>query len=122
MASKQKSKSKQKSLTTEEIQQNYSRMQSELQALAQKIGELESEAEEHQLVLATLSETEPSRKCFRMVGGVLVERTVGDVLPTLQTNFEGIKGVVATLAAQYKSKEEEFTTFIKDYNIRVTRG
>ena len=31
-----------------EIQQNYSRLQNELQALASKIGELESEAEEHE--------------------------------------------------------------------------
>jgi hypothetical protein len=31
-----------------EIQQKYSQLQSELQSLAQKIGELESEAEEHE--------------------------------------------------------------------------
>lgn len=35
-----------------EIQQNYSKLQSELQALAQKIGELESEAEEHEYVIS----------------------------------------------------------------------
>lgn len=32
-----------------EIQSNYSRLQNDLQTLAQKIGELESEAEEHEL-------------------------------------------------------------------------
>jgi len=31
-----------------ELQQTYNRMQSEMQAIAQKIGELESEAEEHE--------------------------------------------------------------------------
>jgi prefoldin subunit 2 len=31
-----------------EIQTNYTKLQNELQALAQKIGELESEAEEHE--------------------------------------------------------------------------
>jgi len=31
-----------------ELQQTYNRMQSEIQAIAQKIGELESEAEEHE--------------------------------------------------------------------------
>ncbi|KAG8841880.1 hypothetical protein FRB91_004614 [Serendipita sp. 411] len=122
MATKQKQKSKQKTLSTEEIQQNYSKLQNELQALAQKIGELESEAEEHDLVLSTLSDVEPSRKCFRMIGGVLVERTVGDVAPTLQTNLEGIKKVIETLANQYKTKEEEFTSFVKEYNIRQTRA
>jgi prefoldin subunit 2 len=31
-----------------ELQQTFNRMQSEMQAIAQKIGELESEAEEHE--------------------------------------------------------------------------
>lgn len=46
------------------------------------------------LVLATLDEAlteEPDRKCFRLVGGVLVERTVKDVVPALQTNKEGVR-------------------------------
>jgi len=36
-----------------ELQQTYNRMQSEMQAIAQKIGELESEAEEHESVLVS---------------------------------------------------------------------
>lgn len=45
------------------------------------------------LVLTTLDEAlteEPDRKCFRLVGGVLVERTVKDVVPALQTNRDGV--------------------------------
>ncbi|CCL98571.1 uncharacterized protein FIBRA_00572 [Fibroporia radiculosa] len=108
-------------LTTQEIQQNYNRLQNDLQTLASKIGELEQEAEEHGLVLATLDEAlaeEPDRKCFRLVGGVLVERTVEDVVPALQTNKDGILKVISTLTDQYKSKEEEFEVFKREYNIR----
>lgn len=47
------------------------------------------------------------RKCFRLINGVLVERTVDDVKPALQTNAEGLKKVLDDLVKQYKSKQEE---------------
>lgn len=64
-----------------------------MQGIATKIGELESDAEEHRAVIETLRETlkkSPERTCFRMIGGVLVERTVKDVLPALETNMKGV--------------------------------
>lgn len=30
------------------------------------------------------------RKCFRMIGGVLIERTVGEVLPALEETQVGV--------------------------------
>ncbi|KAG9218826.1 hypothetical protein CCMSSC00406_0001060 [Pleurotus cornucopiae] len=109
-------------LSTEELQQRYNAMQNDLQNLAGKIGELESEADEHSLVLTTLEEVlaeEPDRKCFRLIGGVLVERTVKDVVPALQTNRDGIQKVIANLSEQYKTKEKDFDTFRTDYKIRA---
>lgn len=42
-----------------------------------------------------------------MINGVLVERTVKEVLPTLQTNLEGLKKVLDELLKQYKRQQEE---------------
>lgn len=42
-----------------------------------------------------------------MINGVLVERTVKDVMPQLQTNAEGLKKVLDDLLKQYTSKQEE---------------
>ncbi|KIM46416.1 hypothetical protein M413DRAFT_17072 [Hebeloma cylindrosporum] len=121
MSSATKAKAKPTPLSDQEIQQTYVRLQNELQALARKIGELESEADEHSLVLTTLDEAlveDPDRKCFRLIGGVLVESSVKDVNPALKTNRDGIRKVIATLAEQYKTKEKDLDKFKQEYNIR----
>ncbi len=48
------------------------------------------ERDEHKLVVETLTKLESERKAFRLVGGVLVERTVGEVLPIVSQNFDGV--------------------------------
>lgn len=59
------------------------------------------------LVLETLEPLSDDRKCFRMINGVLVERTVKDVAPALKTNAEGLKKVLDDLVKQYKTKQDE---------------
>lgn len=59
------------------------------------------------LVIETLEPLPKERKCFRMVNGVLVERSVADVLPALKTNSDGLKQVLEEMLKQYKSKQTE---------------
>lgn len=59
------------------------------------------------LVLDTLKPLPPDRKCFRMINGVLVERTVQEVMPALVTNSDGLKKVLDDLVKQYKRQQEE---------------
>ena len=42
------------------------------------------------MVIDALKGVESERRCFRMIGGVLVERTVKDVLPALENNKEQV--------------------------------
>jgi len=58
-------------------------------------------------VLETLGPLPPDRKCFRMINGVLVERTVKDVTPALQMNSEGLKKVLEELVKQYKKQQDD---------------
>ena len=44
------------------------------------------------MVLETLNEVDSERRCYRLVGGVLVERTVKDVIPALDHNKEQVSG------------------------------
>ncbi|KAI8322992.1 Prefoldin beta-like protein [Martensiomyces pterosporus] len=92
---------------------------SELKAIASKIGELELQLDEHSLVVKTMSPMSDDRKCFRLINGVLVERTVKEVLPALKTNQEGIKTTIEQLTAQYKAKDKEFADFQKKNHIRI---
>ncbi|KAL1844309.1 hypothetical protein VTJ49DRAFT_2366 [Mycothermus thermophilus] len=91
----------------QDLQLQYTTYKNTLQQLAQKIGDVEQEAEEHKLVLETLEPLPGDRKCFRMINGVLVERTVQDVIPALRTNAEGLKKVLDDLVKQYKLKQDE---------------
>ncbi|RAL09857.1 putative prefoldin subunit 2 [Aspergillus homomorphus CBS 101889] len=105
----------------QELQLQYSNYKNTLQQLAQKIGDIEQEAEEHKLVIETLEPLPKDRKCFRMVNGVLVERTVEDVLPSLKTNSDGLKQVLDELLKQYKSKQSDLDNWKKKNNIQVVQ-
>lgn len=106
----------------QELQQQYQNYKNTLQQISQKIGDIEQEAEEHKLVLDTLSPLSGDRKCFRMINGVLVERTVRDVIPTLQTNAEGLKKVLEDLVKQYKLKQDELDKWKKKNNVQVVQS
>ena len=56
-----------------------------------KLEELQMDLNEHKLVIDTLVGVEPERRCFRLVGGVLVERKVGEVSPALQNNKDKVR-------------------------------
>ncbi|KAL8906970.1 MAG: hypothetical protein Q9171_006045 [Xanthocarpia ochracea] len=104
-----------------ELQQHYTNYKNNLQQLADRIGNVEQETEEHKLVLETLKPLPGDRKCFRMINGVLVERTVDGVLPALQTNSDGLKKVLDELVKQYKRQQEEMEKWKKKNNIQVVQ-
>lgn len=81
----------------EVILNTYKKMSTDCQAIANKVSELKSEADEHRLVIDLLKDLEPERKAFRLIGGVLVERTVGEVGPVVAENHSGVSGVVFTI-------------------------
>ncbi|KGM91554.1 uncharacterized protein PADG_12329 [Paracoccidioides brasiliensis Pb18] len=95
----------------QELQAQYQNFKTTLQQLAQKIGDIEQETEEHKLVIDSLQPLPGDRKCFRLINGVLVERTVRDVIPSLKTNSDGLKQVLDELLKQYKAKQDEMDSW-----------
>merc|ERR1712216_839869 len=84
-------------------------------ALMQKINELKQEVREHVLVEDVFKTVEPDRKAWRLVGGVLVQRTVKDIQPQVQENREKIEGIVGTLTKQLETKSKQVQAFEQKY-------
>ena len=75
---------------TPEIIQKFNQLQQEVSGLASKIAELEFDRNEHRLVEETLKPLDGQRRAYRLVGEVLVERTVEEVLPSVSKNRENV--------------------------------
>ena len=75
----------------------YKALTGECNGLVQKLTELETDRNEHRLVEETLKPLDPDRRAFRLVGGVLVERTVGEVLPSVITNRSNVRIVLQSI-------------------------
>ena len=56
------------------------------------------------------------------VGDVLVERTVGEVLPAVQSNKAQLDEVLAKIKADAAAKEKELQALIEKYKIRPVRA
>ncbi|KAF1995876.1 Prefoldin beta-like protein [Amniculicola lignicola CBS 123094] len=105
----------------QDLQNTYGNYKNTLQTIAQKIGDIEQEAEEHKLVLETLEPLPGDRKCFRMINGVLTERTVKEVIPILKTNSDGLKKTLEELVKQYKKQQDEMEKWKKKNNVQVVQ-
>lgn len=103
----------------EQIVAGFQELRQQQRALASKISELEMDMKEHELVIETLKDVAPERKCFRMVGGVLVERTVKDVLPALVNNKEQMNKLVETLTKQLETKGNEINKYRERHNLKI---
>eukprot|EP01038_Epipyxis_sp_PR26KG_P009205 gene9205-12415_t len=101
----------------EEILGKYKRMMAECQNVAAKISELNLERDEHRLVIESLSKLESERIAFRLVGGVLIQKTVGEALPAVQQNYDGIRELLEKLDATLKTKDNERREYKEKHGI-----
>jgi chaperonin cofactor prefoldin len=75
---------------SQRIVTHYKGLRSQISETANKINELDSDRNEHELVLRALTGLDPQRRCYRSIGGVLVERTIAEVQPAVQKNLKGV--------------------------------
>lgn len=57
-----------------------------------------------------------------MIGGVLFERTIKEVLPAVQRNKEGLEEVIARLTEALEKKKKEAAEFKAKHKSRIRKG
>jgi len=73
----------------------------------------------NRLVEETLIPLDQNRRAFRLVGGILVERTVAEVLPSVTTNRENLDQMVETLSARLEERQKEVSELKAKYNLQT---
>jgi len=103
----------------EEIVQGFQALRNEQRTYATKISELNADLSEHKIVIENLANVDGDRKCYRMVGGVLVERTVKEVVPALISNRDKLAKLIESLNTQLVDKGAEINGYMEKHNIQV---
>merc|ERR1740129_1734204 len=109
-------------MNPQQVNAAFQQIEKECSVLINKIAELQQEVNEHGLVQKAFEKVEPTRRCFRMVGGVLVERTVAEVRPAVAANQEKIKQAIEGLEKQLKAKSEKRAQFSEKYGLNRQGG
>ncbi|CAL1527676.1 unnamed protein product [Lymnaea stagnalis] len=108
-----------KNLPKEQLIAGFNELRQQQRMLASRMSEIEMDMKEHDLVIDVLKGVDPSRKCYRMIGGVLVERTVDVVLPGLATNREKMKEYIESLRNSLEAKGKELNQFRETHGIQI---
>lgn len=84
--------------------------------------ELSADSTEHEMVIAALQPMDPGRKCFRLIGDVLVERTVGETLPAVEKTRANLDLMIASLQTQLQQVSVKKTWTPRLKSIRSGRS
>ena len=94
----------------------YKQLQQEAQALVQKLLEIDDEKRENELVLESISQLEDSRKCWRLVNGVLMEKTKVEVVPEMRGVINNLNAVSKQITDTLVSVRQEIKNLESAYD------
>jgi prefoldin subunit 2 len=103
-------------MTANQLDAAYQQADRERNQLVTKLSELQQESREHLLVLDAFAKVEPTRRCFRLIGGVLVEQTVGEVKDPLTENHKRLEEYVNNLNGVMKQKTDLISAIVQRSN------
>ncbi|KAH3670595.1 hypothetical protein OGAPHI_001110 [Ogataea philodendri] len=104
------------------LQAKYDNFQQTIESLNTKIVQLHAQADEHAVVLETLKEVPAERRCYRMIGGSLVELRAGEASKVLAENLQGMKSTTEKLTEELKTQQKQFLDWKEKNNIKIVKA
>lgn len=100
----------------QKVAQRYQQLQREAQVLVQKLMEIEDEKRENELVIDSISKLEDTRKCWRLINGVLMEKTKLDVIPEMRGVINNLNAVVKQISDTLVAVKQEIKNLESAYD------
>lgn len=92
----------------------YQQTKNDYKQIVKTITNLEDIKKENLIVLNQIDKLEAERRCFRLIGGVLVERTIEEAIKGIKDNVENrLSPSLKTLKEKMELKEKQLIEFEK---------
>lgn len=91
----------------QEVTNHYNKLKAEYTEIFKKYIELEEERRENNLVLSNLEPLLGERKCWRVVGGVLVEYTITETKTSLKETVIMLESTLKALDEEMAKRQKE---------------
>ena len=89
------------------------------ESLGTAIFDREHDVEQHTVVLKNLEKQEGSRRAWKLVSDVLVERTVAEMIVDVTKNRDNLIAIVQNLRKQLETHEKDVIAYQDKYKIRL---
>ena len=105
-----------------EMKKKYQQTKNNYKQVVKALTNLEDVKKENLIVLQQISNLEPDRRCFRLIGGVLCERTIEEAIKGLKTNIDDkISPTLKNLKEKMEFYEKEVIEMEKTFgNLQKT--
>ncbi|EGW35260.1 uncharacterized protein SPAPADRAFT_53564 [Spathaspora passalidarum NRRL Y-27907] len=108
------------------LQQEYNRYQELITELETQLSTINSQLQEHLIVDNTLTSIDPEkragRKCFKMIGGVLVEKSVDEVIKILSEEINTLKDQKTKTESELTTSRKKLETWMTTNKVKIVKG
>ena len=109
----------------QELQVQYNKFQEALGELENQLGTIIAQVNEHNIVDNTLTSIPPAkrenRKCFKMVGGVLVEKSIDEVIRMLDEEKKSLTSLREALEKELLNTRNKKEAWMKNNNVKILK-